>query len=141
MAQDDLFKALADANRRKILKLLGKKDSMTAGDIADQFSISKPAISDHLKILRNAGLIYADKQGQFIYYQLNATVMQEMAVLLFDLLKINKNETGSRPSTGRQGEKETGLGKKQHGSLPTQGRRKEKETGSRPSTGLQEEEK
>ncbi len=93
MVQDDLFKALADANRRKILRLLSKKDSMSAGDIADQFTISKPAISDHLKILRNAGLIYAEKQGQYIYYQLNATVMQEIAALMFDLLKINKEGT------------------------------------------------
>ena len=95
MANDDLFKALADANRRKILRMLGKKDSMTAGEIADQFTISKPAISDHLKVLRNAGLIYADKQGQFIYYQLNATVMQEITAVLFDLLKINKKESES----------------------------------------------
>lgn len=92
MIHDDLFKAIADANRRKILKLLGKNDSMTAGDIADQFLISKPAISDHLKVLRNAGLIYAEKHGQFIYYQLNTTVMQEIAALMFDLLKINKEE-------------------------------------------------
>jgi len=91
MAQDDLFKALADANRRKILKLLSKKDSMTAGEIADQFQISKPAVSDHLKILRNAGLIYAEKQGQYINYQLNTTVMQELATLVFDILKIDKN--------------------------------------------------
>jgi DNA-binding transcriptional ArsR family regulator len=93
MGHDDVFKALADANRRKILKLLSKHDSMSAGDIAEQFSISKPAISDHLKILRNAGLIYAQKQGQFILYQLNATVMQEMAAILFDLLNVkDKNE-------------------------------------------------
>jgi DNA-binding transcriptional ArsR family regulator len=90
MAQDDVFKALADANRRKILRLLSKKDSMTAGEIAEQFSISKPAISDHLKILRNAGLIYAEKQGQFIFYQLNTTVLQELAALLFDFLKIEE---------------------------------------------------
>jgi len=90
MAQDDLFKALADANRRKILRLLSKKDSMTAGEIADEFTISKPAISEHLKILRNAGLIYAEKQGQFIFYQLNTTVLQELAALVFDFLKIEK---------------------------------------------------
>ena len=95
MAHDDLFKALADANRRKILKLLGKQDSMTAGEIAGQFTISQPAISDHLKILRNAGLIYPEKRGQFIYYQLNASVMQEMTALVFDLLKINKEEKES----------------------------------------------
>jgi len=92
MGQDDVFKALADSNRRKILKLLSKKDSMTAGDIADQFTISKPAISDHLKILRNAGLIYAEKQGQFILYQLNATIMQEVTALLFDILHIKDKD-------------------------------------------------
>jgi ArsR family transcriptional regulator, arsenate/arsenite/antimonite-responsive transcriptional repressor len=95
MANDDLFKALADANRRKILKLLQKNDSMTAGDIAAQFEISKPAVSDHLKVLRNAGLIYPEKQGQFIYYQLNATIMQELTAVVFDLLKINKEESES----------------------------------------------
>jgi DNA-binding transcriptional ArsR family regulator len=93
MANDELFKALADANRRKILKLLQKNDSMTAGDIAEQFSISKPAVSDHLKVLRNAGLIYAEKKGQFIYYQLDTTVVQELTAILFDLLKINKEES------------------------------------------------
>ncbi|HOD17372.1 MAG TPA: autorepressor SdpR family transcription factor [Candidatus Cloacimonadota bacterium] len=92
MAQDDLFKALADPNRRKILRLLREKVSLTAGEIAEQFTISKPAISEHLKILRNAGLIYADKQGQFIKYQLNMTVMEDLAALLFDFLKINAKE-------------------------------------------------
>jgi len=92
MKQDDLFKALADPNRRKIIWLLAKRDSMTAGEICEQFRISKPAVSDHLKILRNADLIYADKQGQFIHYQLNTTVLQEIATLLFDILKIKDEE-------------------------------------------------
>ena len=102
MAQDDIFKALADANRRKILKLLGKKDSMSAGDIAEQFNISKPAISDHLKILRNAGLIYAEKQGQYVFYQLNATVMQEITALIFNLLNINEIASDSASSAGEK---------------------------------------
>ena len=92
MEQDSIFKALADPTRRHILKLLGKKDSLTAGEISDQFTISKPAISDHLKILRNAGLIYAEKQGQFIYYQLNMTIMQEITALLMDVFKSSKEE-------------------------------------------------
>lgn len=92
MAYDELFKALADANRRKILKLLARNDSMTAGEIAAEFDISKPAISDHLKVLRNANLIYAQKQGQFVFYQLDATVMQEVTSIIFDLFKINKEE-------------------------------------------------
>jgi ArsR family transcriptional regulator len=72
-----LFKALNDTTRREILELLKEKD-LTAGEIADQFSISKPSISHHLDLLRQAGLVVSVKQGQFIYYSLNTTVMDEM---------------------------------------------------------------
>jgi DNA-binding transcriptional ArsR family regulator len=65
MLSDKVFKALSDANRRKIINLLRKKD-MTAGEIAEQFDISKPSISEHLKILKNAELISSEKNGQFI---------------------------------------------------------------------------
>lgn len=72
-----LFKALNDATRRAILELLRKKD-LTAGEIAEQFNISKPSISHHLDLLKQAGLIEATKEGQFIYYTLNTTVLDEM---------------------------------------------------------------
>ena len=72
-----IFKALNDPTRREILELLQKKD-MTAGDIADQFHISKPSISHHLDLLRQAGLVVSVKEGQFIYYSLNTTVFDEM---------------------------------------------------------------
>ena len=72
-----LFKALNDSTRRLILELLRKKD-LTAGEIADQFNISKPSISHHLDLLKQAGLIEATKEGQFIYYTLNTTVLDEM---------------------------------------------------------------
>lgn len=72
-----LFKALNDQTRRDILELLKDKD-MTAGDIADKFSISKPSISHHLDLLRQAGLVASVKEGQFIYYSINTTVMDEM---------------------------------------------------------------
>ncbi|MEO6851616.1 MAG: autorepressor SdpR family transcription factor [Mucilaginibacter sp.] len=72
-----LFKALNDPTRREILELLKDKD-MTAGDIADKFSISKPSISHHLDLLRQAGLVVSVKEGQFIYYSINTTVMDEM---------------------------------------------------------------
>lgn len=51
---------------------------MTAGDIADQFNISKPSISHHLDLLKQAGLVVAVKEGQYIYYSINTTVMDEM---------------------------------------------------------------
>ncbi len=72
-----LFKALNDATRRDILELLKKKD-MTAGEIADQFHISKPSISHHLDLLKQAGLVDAVKDGQYILYSLNTTVMDEI---------------------------------------------------------------
>jgi ArsR family transcriptional regulator len=72
-----LFKALNDQTRRDILELLKDKD-MTAGDIADKFDISKPSISHHLDLLRQAGLVVSVKEGQFIYYSISTTVMDEM---------------------------------------------------------------
>ncbi len=74
---DSVFKALNDQTRREILELLKKKD-LTAGEIAEHFNISKPSISHHLDILKQAGLVEADKQGQFIYYSLNTTVVDEI---------------------------------------------------------------
>ena len=72
-----VFKALNDATRREILELLKVKD-MTAGDIADAFNVSKPTISHHLDILKQAGLVLNIKKGQFIVYSLNTTVMEDM---------------------------------------------------------------
>ena len=72
-----LFKALIDPTRRSILELLKQKD-LTAGEIADQFNISKPSISHHLDILKKAALVVAVKEGQYIYYSINTTVMDEM---------------------------------------------------------------
>ena len=74
---NDVFKALADLTRREILDRLKEKD-LTAGEIADYFSISKPSISHHLTILKTAGLITQEKKGQFIYYSLNTTVLQDI---------------------------------------------------------------
>lgn len=72
-----LFKALNDPTRREILELLQKGDK-TAGEIAESFNISKPSISHHLDLLKQAGLVEAEKQGQFIYYSLNTTVVDEI---------------------------------------------------------------
>lgn len=73
-----LFKALNDATRREILTLL-KEGDKTAGEIADHFNISKPSISHHLDLLKQAGLVEAEKHGQFILYSLNTTVVDEIA--------------------------------------------------------------
>lgn len=73
-----LFKALNDPTRREILELL-KKGDMTAGEIADRFNISKPSISHHLDLLKQSGLVQSVKEGQFITYSLNTTVLDEIA--------------------------------------------------------------
>lgn len=72
-----IFKALNDETRRDILELL-RKQEMTAGDIADQFHISKPSISHHLDILKQADLITSEKKGQFIIYSINTTIMEDV---------------------------------------------------------------
>lgn len=72
-----VFKALNDATRREILEMLQQKD-MTAGEIAEQFNISFPSISHHLDLLKQAKLVTAEKEGQFVYYSLNTTVVDEI---------------------------------------------------------------
>ncbi len=88
---DKLFKALADKNRRKILQLL-KKNEMNAGEIAQHFSISKPSISEHLKILKNADLIGSEKQGQFIKYFINTSVVEDFISSIWEIFKSSKEE-------------------------------------------------
>lgn len=84
-----LFKALNDSTRRQILDLLRGGD-LNAGDIAERFEMSKPSISHHLDLLRQAGLVESVKQGQFILYSLNTTVLDD---LLAWLISFQKPET------------------------------------------------
>jgi len=66
---EKVFEALASSPRRKILAYLSQVE-LTAGDIASRFDMSKPAISKHLQILENAGLVRGEKRGQFVWYSL-----------------------------------------------------------------------
>ncbi len=72
-----VFKALNDPIRREILELLKEKD-MNAGEIADHFNITKPSISYHLDSLKQADLVISVKNGQFVNYTLNKTVVDEI---------------------------------------------------------------
>lgn len=81
---NSVFKALNDETRRKILQLLRERD-LTAGEIADHFAFSKPTISHHLDLLRQAGLVLAVKDGQFVHYSLNTTVLDDIVKWFFDL--------------------------------------------------------
>ena len=83
---NDVFKALNDPARREILKLLQKQD-MTAGDIAARFDMTAPSISHHLDKLKQAGLVSAVKQGQFIRYSINTTIIDDLIQYVLTLKK------------------------------------------------------
>ncbi|ROR31899.1 ArsR family transcriptional regulator [Mobilisporobacter senegalensis] len=90
---NEAFKALADPTRRKILELLSSQDR-SAGEIANYFNISKPSISHHLNILKNAGLISDERQGQLIVYSLNTTIFQDVLKWFFDFTGKQISEDG-----------------------------------------------
>jgi DNA-binding transcriptional ArsR family regulator len=82
---NNLFKALNDPTRRRILQMLQDSD-LSAGEIAEDFDISKPSISHHLDILKQAKLISSKRDGQFIRYSINTTVLEEAANWLLEIL-------------------------------------------------------
>ena len=84
MGLQQTLKALADPTRREILNLLkgGKK---IAGEICEQFDISAAAISRHLSVLKDADLVYDSREGKFIYYTLNTSVLEETLLWIADL--------------------------------------------------------
>jgi ArsR family transcriptional regulator, arsenate/arsenite/antimonite-responsive transcriptional repressor len=83
-----VFKALNDPTRRAILDMLKQAD-LTAGEIAEAFQISKPSISHHLDLLKQSGLIDAEREGQFIRYSLNTTVLDDTLKWLLTLTQSN----------------------------------------------------
>lgn len=84
MGLQDTMRALADPTRREILNML-KDGAMSAGEISDRFSISFAAVSRHLSVLKKADLIRSEQRGKFIYYVLNASVLEEIMLWISDL--------------------------------------------------------
>lgn len=80
----EVFKALSDETRRRILTMLRDGD-LTAGQIAEEFDISKPSISHHLATLKAADLVTAERRGQEIVYSLNTTVFQDVMSQLLEM--------------------------------------------------------
>ena len=89
MSMQDTLQALADPTRREILNLL-KQSRMSAGEISNHFSISGAAVSRHLSVLKEADLIRDEREGKYIYYELNATVLEEI-LLWISALKGEKD--------------------------------------------------
>jgi DNA-binding transcriptional ArsR family regulator len=90
MGVQKTLSALADPVRRQILEKL-KKGSLSAGEISDAFEITPAAISRHLSILKDAGLISCTRSGKFLYYSLSASVVEEI-MLWLSQLKGEKND-------------------------------------------------
>jgi DNA-binding transcriptional ArsR family regulator len=93
---DLVFKALQDSTRRQILALLRNGD-LNAGEIADAFSISKPSISHHLDLLRQAGLVSSRRDGQFIIYSLETTVLDESIGWILGLVQSRSHTNENIP--------------------------------------------
>ncbi len=99
------FKALSDPTRREILRLLTAGD-LTAGEIAERFKITKPSISHHLGVLKQAGLVTDERRGQNIVYTLNTTVFQDVLAWLMNFME--KGQDHSEGDQNHSGGKENG---------------------------------
>ena len=84
MSLQSTLRALADPIRREILNLL-KAGRLSAGEITDHFDVTAASISRHLSVLKEADLIRDERQGKFIYYELNASVLEEIMLWITDL--------------------------------------------------------
>ncbi len=90
-----VFKALSDPTRRRVLQLL-RHGPRSAGDLADQFDVSKPTMSAHFSVLLDAGLIDAEKSGRHVHYQLRLSVLED--ALLGFAETLSASTTARRPS-------------------------------------------
>ena len=93
MSLQNTLKALADPIRREILNLL-KGGRMSAGEIVDHFTVTGASISRHLSVLKDADLIRDTREGKFIYYELNVSVLEEIMLWITDLRGENEDDSG-----------------------------------------------
>ncbi|MGP8176276.1 MAG: autorepressor SdpR family transcription factor [Terracidiphilus sp.] len=96
MSSNETFKALADPTRREILALL-RQGERTAGDLAERFDMTKPSMSHHFAVLKEAGLITSRREGQQIWYGLNTTVVEDLMAWAMDLIGDGKRKGAKQP--------------------------------------------
>lgn len=84
----DPFEALAHPLRRALLRRLQREGELSAGELADQADVSKPTLSHHLKVLTEAGMVDRERRGNFIYYRINQSLVQEVLHRVYDLLGV-----------------------------------------------------
>jgi ArsR family transcriptional regulator, arsenate/arsenite/antimonite-responsive transcriptional repressor len=88
----EVYKALADPTRRRILELLRERE-MSAGEIADHFDLAKPTLSGHFAVLRAADLVQSEKHGTTVTYRLNISVLEEALLALMNGFRLGGKET------------------------------------------------
>ncbi|MBQ8395999.1 MAG: winged helix-turn-helix transcriptional regulator [Oscillospiraceae bacterium] len=91
MGLQNTLKALADPTRREILNML-KQGSLSAGEIVERFDMTGASISRHLSVLKDADLIHDRREGKFIYYELNASVLEEIMLWISNLKGVNEDD-------------------------------------------------
>jgi len=91
MGMQNTLKALSDPIRREILNLL-KNGKMSAGEITENFSVTFASISRHLSVLKEADLVRDTREGQFVFYELNVSVLEEVMLWIADLKGDTKND-------------------------------------------------
>ena len=94
-SSNQAFKALADPTRREILRLL-RRGEMTAGDLAERFDMTKPTMSHHFSVLKEADLLTSRREGQTIWYGLNTTVVQDLMAWAMDLIRADERGNDDR---------------------------------------------
>lgn len=94
------LKVVADPVRREILEIL-KKGRLSAGEIAERFDLTQATVSYHLSQLKKAGLIFESKEKNFIYYSLNASVLEETLIWFSQFLKEEEDEKGEQGQKNR----------------------------------------
>jgi DNA-binding transcriptional ArsR family regulator len=100
----EVYKALADPTRRRILQLLRERE-MSAGEIAEHFQLAKPTLSGHFAVLREARLVSPEKTGTTIIYRLNVSVLEEALMALMEAFKVAPQSGAKAPALGQsQGE-------------------------------------
>ncbi len=89
-----VYKALADPTRRKILQLLRERD-MNAGELAEHFDFAKPTLSRHFSVLQEADLIQGTREGNYIVYRLNVTVLEETMMAMMEMFGLEARGTNN----------------------------------------------
>jgi ArsR family transcriptional regulator len=97
---NEVFKALADPTRREILRLLGQGEQ-SAGQLTERFDMTKPSMSHHFSVLKQADLIQSRRDGQQIFYSLNTTVLEDVVTWLWDVF-VRDGEPSSRKVDSKQ---------------------------------------